>query len=194
VRSALGPDVELRLDANGAWSAEQAIERISALDEFDLGLVEQPVAAADLDGLVRVRRAVHPPITADESITSLADAKHVIDMDAAQVLVVKPMVVGGLRVAKEIIDLAQNSGVQVIITTTIDAGVGTAAALHLAATLPEGSPACGLATGSLLADDIVTKPPFVREGQMTLPSRPGLGIEIDEAKLAQYSGTERTLP
>lgn len=194
VRRAVGPDVQLRLDANGAWSAEQAISTIKALEEFNLELVEQPVAADDLEGLAHVRQAVRTPIAADESITSLAATQHVLQMDAAQVIVVKPMVVGGLRAAKEIADYARSAGAATVVTTTIDAGVGTAAALHLAAALPKDSLACGLATGSLLADDIVAEPISIREGRMPVPRGHGLGVEVDETTLAQYGGVERTLP
>ena len=194
VRQALGPDVQLRLDANGAWSTKQAIATIEALEEFRLEFVEQPVAAGDLEGMRRVRQAVRTPIAADESTSSLPAARRVLELNAAQVLVVKPMVVGGLRPAKRIAEVARQAGVATVITTTIDAGVGTAAALHLAATLPEDSLACGLATGSLLAGDVVTEPISVRESRMTVPSGPGLGIELDEANLAQYGGVERTLP
>ena len=76
----------------------------------------------------------------------------------------------------------------------VDAGVGTAAALHLAAALPEDSPACGLATGSLLTEDIVVEPLSVRESRMAVPRGSGLGVEVDATKLAQYGGVERTLP
>ncbi len=194
VRRAIGPDVQLRLDANGAWSPEQAIATIEALEEFRLEFVEQPVAAGDLEGMRSVRQAVHTLIAADESITSLDAARRVIEMDAAQVIVVKPMVVGGLRAAKQIVDHARSAGAATVITTAIDAGVGTAATLHLAAALPEDNLACGLATGSLLADDIVTEPLSVRDGRMTVPRAPGLGVEMDAGKLAQYGGVERTLP
>ncbi len=194
VRQALGPDVQLRLDANGAWNVEQAIATIEALEEFSLELVEQPVAADDLEGMRSVRQSVRTPIAADESITSLAAAQRVLELDAAQVIVVKPMVVGGLRAAKRIVDAAHAAGAATVITTTIDAGVGAAAALHLAASLPEDSPACGLATGSLLAGDIVIDPLLAREGRMTVPRGSGLGVELDATKLAQYGGVERTLP
>ncbi len=194
VRTALGPDIQLRIDANGTWSVEQAIATIEALEEYHLEFVEQPVAAGDLDGMRRVRQAVRTPIAADESITSLDAARRVLELEAAQVLVVKPMVVGGLRPAKQIADVAREAGVATVITTTIDAGVGTAAALHLAAALPDDSPACGLATGLLLAGDIVIEPIPVRQSLMTLPGGPGLGVELDAARLEKYGGVERTLP
>ena len=194
VREALGPDMQLRLDANGAWSADEAISAIGALAEYDLEFIEQPVAAGDLEGLRRVREAVRTPIAADESITSLDAARRVLELEAAQVFIVKPMVVGGLRPAMQIADAAREAGVATVITTTIDAGVGTAAAFHLAAALPEGGPACGLATGSLLAGDIVREPLPVRDGRMTVPRGQGLGVELDAEMLGQFGGAKRTIP
>jgi len=184
VRDALGPEIALRLDANGAWDSEGAIRTIQALEAYDLEFVEQPVPADDLDGLRQVQEAVRTPIAADEAITGLEAAQRVLELGAARVLVVKPMVVGSLQPARTMIELALKAGVSVVITTTIDTGVGVAAALHLAATLPEGSPACGLATSSLLADDIVTQRPVPCGGVMVLPEGLGLGIELDDTALS----------
>ena len=191
VRRALGSSVRLRIDANGAWDVEQAIVTIQALEEYDLELVEQPVHPGDLQGMARVRWAVETPIAADEDVTGLDAARRVLEAGAPQLLVVKLMVVGGLRPARQIAELASAAGVAVVVTTTIDAGVGTAAALHLAATLPEDGPACGLATGSLFVDDLVVRPLAASDGCLELPEGPGLGVELDGAKLARYGGVER---
>ena len=190
VRRALGPDIKLRLDANGAWSREQAVSTIQALASFDLELVEQPVPAYDVEGLACVRAAVRVPIAADEAVTSVEAARRVLEASAADILVLKPMVVGGLRPARRIMELAAVAGAECIVTTTIDSGVGTAAALHLAATLPSGARACGLATGSLLAGDLIRDPPAAHSGQMLLPDHPGLGVELDEKLLAQFAISE----
>ena len=187
VRAALGPDVALRIDANGAWQPDQAIATIQALEAFDLELVEQPVAPGQLAEMTRVRAAVAVPIAADEDVTSVESARRVLAAGAADALVVKPMTCGGIRPALEIATLADDAGVAVIVTTTIDSGVGTAAALQLAATLPENGPACGLATSSLLADDLVAAPLSARNGWLDVASGPGLGVELDEAKLERYS-------
>jgi len=187
VRDALGPRVKLRIDANGAWGGEQAIRTIRALEVYNLECVEQPVNPCNLEDMRRVREAVETPIAADESITDYENARHVLRREAAQILVLKPMVIGGLRPARRIAKLAQAAGAAVVVTTTIDAGVGTAAALHLAATLPHSGPACGLATGDLLASDLLVRPLAVSGGRMTLPEGPGLGIELDAVELTRYS-------
>ncbi len=185
VRDAIGPDVGLRIDANQAWDSDQAVAAIKALERFGLELVEQPVPANELEGLAAVRRAVNTPIAADEVIVNLASAQAVIDMGAADVLVLKPMIVGGLRPALDILEIAERKGLPVIVTTTIDSGVGIAAALHLAARVC-GKLACGLATAELLECDLTSSTPPPLRGYMICPRKPGLGVEIDEAKAAPY--------
>ena len=187
VRQATGERLKLRLDANGAWEVGQAIRTIQALEPHGIELVEQPVACGDVEALRRVRTAVRTPIAADEAVSSVAAAERVLRAAAAQVLVIKPMVVGGLRPARRIIEGAQAQGVSCIVTTTLDTGIGTAAALHLAATLPAPSPACGLATASLLTTDLLTTPLSIRAGRMQLPAAPGLGVRLDEVAVKRRS-------
>lgn len=188
VRSALGPGPRLRLDANGAWEVAEAIAIIRAAAPYGIELVEQPVAAPDLAGMAQVRRAVRTPIAADEAVGGPEQASEVLAAGAADVLIIKPMLAGGLRRAQAIGALAEAAGLRIIVTTTIDTGVGVAAALHLAATLPPPQPACGLATSALLHSDLLTEPLAVRHGALRLPGRPGLGIALDLRALAQYAG------
>ena len=185
VRDAIGADTLLRLDANQAWDIDAAIDYIRKLECYNLEFVEQPVAAGDIAGLAAVRCAVSTAIAADESVTGLGPAKKIIGHDAADLLVIKPMIVGGLRPAIEIIHLALSHEVEPVITTTIDSGVGIAAALHLAASF-EGTRACGLATAELLECDLTAGTPQVHGGEMVCPDTPGLGVEIDEVKSAPY--------
>lgn len=185
VRDAIGPDAMLRVDANQAWTPTRAISTIRELERFGIEFVEQPVPALDLQGLITVRKAVNTPIAADEPITSEHTARAVIESHAADIVVIKPMVVGGLRKAVEIANLARRVAVEAVITTTIDSGVGIAAALHLAAAI-EGSRACGLATAELLESDLTLGTTQAIAGLMLCPGTPGLGVEIDEVKSAPY--------
>ena len=187
VRKAIGDRLKLRLDANGAWGVEQAIHSIKALEPYGIELVEQPVACGDVEALRQVRAAVRTPIAADEDVDSVAAAERVLGAGAAQVLVIKPMVVGGLRPARQIIERAQSQGVSCIVTTTLDAGIGIAAALHLAATLPSTGLACGLATGALLTTDLLTTPLTVRDGRMQRPNAAGLGVRLDEEAVKRHN-------
>lgn len=187
VRSAIGPEVALRLDANGAWTTEQAIALIRRLERYDIDLVEQPVSARDLEGLAQVHRAVSAPVGADEALSDPGATRSIIAEHAADVLIIKPMAVGGLRAAREIIELASAADLGAIVTTAFDAGIGTAAALQLAATLPAPIQACGLATASLLESDLLTRSLRIEDGQMALPANSGLGVELDEEASARYT-------
>jgi L-alanine-DL-glutamate epimerase-like enolase superfamily enzyme len=189
IREAIGPDVLLRLDANGAWDEATAIATIGQLERFDLELIEQPVTVGDLGALGRVRAAVSTGIAADESVTDNASAERsILNADA---LVLKPMRLGGLSVTRYIAQDVLSAALRVIITTTIDAGIGTAAALHIAASLPDDGIAHGLATASLLASDLLKTPLAIDRGTMTLPRSPGLGVDLDDSALAKYVGPWR---
>ena len=186
VREAIGPTVKLRLDANGAWSVDAAVKVLRRLEPYEIELVEQPVAAQDLAGMARVRRETDIPIAADEAVAGVDRARRVVEAGAADVLVVKPMVAGGPRPAAEIVALARAAGLTAFVTSTVDAGIGVAAALHVAAVLPETAPACGLATGALLVADLVAPSLLVRNGAMALPPGSGLGVTLDEEQMAAY--------
>ena len=95
VRDAVGPQVALRVDANGAWDVDTAVATIKRLARYDLEIVEQPVAS--LDDLARVRRAVDVPVAADECVRSLEDARRLRALDAADAIVLKQQPLGGVR-------------------------------------------------------------------------------------------------
>ena len=152
VRDALGPGGLVRIDANGAWSTEEAVHRIPVLDRAAGGLeyVEQPVAA--VEDLARVRRRVAVPIAADESIRRAEDPYRVRDLHAADVAVLKVQPLGGVRACLRI---AEEIGLPVVVSSALETSVGIAAGVALAAALPELPHACGLATVQLLAGDVV---------------------------------------
>jgi len=186
VRTAVGPGVRLRLDANGAWDAPGAVAILRAAAALDLELVEQPVAPEDLAGMALVRAAAGVPVAADEPVGTPEQARRVLEAGAADLLVVKPMLAGGLRPARAVALMARRAGCRAIVTTTIDSGVGNTAALHLAATLPPDTPACGLATAALLAGDLTLGAPAPSRGRMAVPRRPGLGVALDPDQIARY--------
>lgn len=169
------PDVTLRLDANSAWDEPTAARALEALAPFRIELVEQPVPAADLDGMARLRRSSAIPIAADEAVLGLEHARRAIDAGAADYLIVKPTVAGGVTVARAIDDLARAAGLATIVTSALEVGPGLAAALHAAAMLPAGGPVCGVATGALFETSLVhgLPPPGP---VMPLPHAPGLGV------------------
>lgn len=185
-RRAIGPQVALRLDANGAWDEAEAIAFLEAVARYDIEFIEQPVAAGDLGAMRRVREAVDVPIAADEDVTGVEAARRVIDASAVDVLVVKPAVAGGLRRAMDIVQLARGAGLDAVVTSAMESGVGVAGALHVAAAArPER--ACGLGTLELLAGDLVSGGLRVVDGAMALLAGPGLGVALDARALARYA-------
>ncbi|WP_435073388.1 enolase C-terminal domain-like protein [Halorubrum sp. HHNYT27] len=189
VRNAVGNEVALRADANGAWDRSTARAALDRFETLDLAYVEQPLPAADLDGAAALRtdrggrggNAGDPPIpiALDESLAH-HDLEAVLDAGAADVVVLKPMALGGPGRAIEAAATARAAGVEPVITTTIDAVVARTAAVHVAAAVPDVVP-CGLATASLLDDDLAPDPCPVADGAATVPDGPGLaGDAFDE--------------
>jgi O-succinylbenzoate synthase len=155
VRDALGPSGRVRVDANGAWSVDDAVAAIALLDKAAGGLeyVEQPCAT--VEELAEVRRAVDVPIAADESIRRAEDPYRVRDLEAADVAVLKVQPLGGVRACLRI---AEEIGLPVVVSSALETSVGIAAGLALAAALPSLPYACGLATVQLLTADVAHVP------------------------------------
>jgi len=145
VRDAIGRDVRLRIDANRAWNEVEAIEALRALGDVGLEYCEEPVS--DPEGMARVKNAVHVPIAADESVVDLDSARRLLESDAADVLVLKPMALGGLHPARTIAGMAREHGADVVVTTMLETPVGRRGALHLAASLGPSPFAHGLRAG-----------------------------------------------
>ncbi|MUV89822.1 o-succinylbenzoate synthase [Halapricum sp. CBA1109] len=175
VRDAVGPGTRLRLDANASYDRETAAEAVDAFASADVAYVEQPLPADDLDGL-RGLRGRGVDIAVDESLTEYV-AQEVLDADAADVLILKPMVVGGPGNAHTIAMRARERGVEPVVTTTIDAVVARTAAVHVAAAIPDIRP-CGLATAGMLAEDLGPDPCSLADGRLSVPQSPGLGVEV----------------
>lgn len=165
VREALGPSGAIRIDANAGWDVATAVERIRALDRAARGLeyVEQPVAT--VGDLARVRRAVPVPVAADESIRRAEDPMAVVRAEAADVVVLKVQPLGGVRAC---LDLAEQVGLPVVVSSAIESSVGLAAGVALAAALPELPYACGLATAQLLTDDVTVAPLLPVDGALSV--------------------------
>ena len=163
VRDALGPEGRVRVDANGAWSVDDAVAAVRALDRAAGGLeyVEQP--CRDVEELAHVRRRVDVPIAADESIRRAADPYRVRDLEAADIAVLKVQPLGGVRACLRI---AEDIGLPVVVSSALETSVGIAAGVALAAALPELPFACGLATVQLLTNDVVDSPLVPHDGEM----------------------------
>src|SRR5436190_5937082 len=179
VRRAVGPEIALRLDVNGAWDVPTAEDRIEAVARFDLEYVEQPLPPGDDDALAELRRRVGVPIAADESVESVRAARDLVERDAVDVLVVKLARVGGASAAHEIAELAARRRVAVVMSNLFETGVGIAAAMAVARDLAlaalEDPTDHGLATAGLLEHDLLRRPLIVEGGQIHAPGGDGSG-------------------
>ena len=175
VREAVGEDVELRADANAAYDRETAHEALEAFASAGVSYVEQPLAAADLSGHRRLREA-GVDVALDESLVEY-DPQAILDADAADVVIIKPMVLGGPDSAHALAMRAREREIEPVVTTTIDGLVARAAAVHVAAAIPDVR-ACGLATADRLAEDLASDSCSVANGRIAVPQSSGLGVEV----------------
>jgi muconate cycloisomerase len=191
VRDVVGSQVKLGVDANGGWATPQiAIEAIQHLcDECNIYFAEQPLPAGDHDAMAEVRRSVPVPMIADESIYTLADAKMLARAQAADVFSIYIGKAGGIGPALEIARFAHSAGIACTIGSNLELGVGTAAMIHLALGAPgidaEAYP-CDIIGPLFYEDDVLSEPLPIAGGLARLRDRPGLGVELDDAKVEKY--------
>jgi L-Ala-D/L-Glu epimerase len=182
VREAVGPWPALRVDANRAWSVEDAVACIRSIEDHDLEFVEQPCRS--LEDLRQVRGRVSTPIAADESVGSLRAVRRALELEACDVVNIKLASAGGFKAAREALALARSRGLGAFLSSTLDGPWGIAAALQLAAA-EDVKLACGLATLELFDARIAAGVPAPRNGTLAVPAGPGLGVDISEAELAE---------
>lgn len=164
------PDVELRADANGAWTPETAKRVLERFAGLGVSLVEQPLPATDLEGHATLR-GCGVEIALDEGLVEHG-IEAVLDAGAADAIVCKPMALGGVDLAREVALQARDEDVGTVVTTTVDGAYARAAAVHLAASLPDHRPG-GLATGDRLGADLREGVAPVRAGAAVVPQGKG---------------------
>ena len=188
VRDAMGASARLRVDANGGWSVDQALDAIEKLARFDLEYVEQPVLDTRELARVRVelaRRGVEVKIAADESIRKSDDPMRVVQLKAADVAVVKVAPLGGVHNA---LAIAEQTGLEMVVSSALDTSVGMAAGVALAASLPELNYACGLGTINLLSGDVVANSLTPVRGSIDV-SRAESARHVDSWQCEQFAAS-----
>lgn len=183
VRELVGPDVRIRVDANGAWSVDEAVAAIERLSAFTLEYVEQPCAT--VSELLSLRTQIDGMgvfIAADESVRKATDPLEVAFAGAADILVLKAPPLGGIRRALDIIAQAE---LPAVISSALDTSVGISMGLHLAASVPRLEMACGLATVALLEGDVVEHPLLPVDGEL-----PVHRVTLSEARLSEFAANE----
>lgn len=162
VRSAMGPEGRIRIDANMGWNVNEAERALHALSEFDLEYAEQPCVSVEELAELRSRlRKWDIPIAADESVRKAEDPLRVARAGAADLIIVKTQPLGGVR---RTLDIVEQAGLPAVVSSAIDTSVGLAQGAHLAAALPGLDHDCGLGTAALLTADVTSTPLLPEQG------------------------------
>jgi muconate cycloisomerase len=189
VREAVGSEVALRADANGAWSAADAVTQLKRLAPFHLQLIEQPVAGEDFAGLKRVRDETGLPVMADESLVTIDQARRLIEQRACDCFNIRLSKCGGITGSLEIAKLARQAGIKIQVGAQVgETGILSAAARTLAAHLPELAAAEGSFGTWLLTEDITFEDvSFGYAGIAPLLKTRGLSVTVKEHALEQLA-------
>ncbi|MGD8149263.1 o-succinylbenzoate synthase [Ornithinimicrobium sp. Y1694] len=192
VRRVLGAQARIRVDANGAWSVDDAVRALGALAPLGLEYAEQPCATVGELAALRVRLArngIDVPIAADESIRRAEDPLRVAREGAADLIVVKVAPLGGVARALEIV---AQCGLPAVVSSALDTSVGLAAGVRLAAALPQLDHDCGLGTAALLAADVVEETLVPEGGSISTHRADAAREAVDPGRVAAYgTGAER---
>lgn len=183
VREQVGPQVELKIDASGAWSEEEAIAAIERLARHNLAGVETPVAREQVASLARVRRAVNVPIL--EHANDLDLALRMIQAEAVDVINTYVGGMGGLYPLQQMLAVCEAAGVGVLFGSTLELGIGTAAQLHAAASTTQLTLSSDLIGPAMYTDDVIKQPFEYRDSTLPLPTGAGLGVELDWEKVEE---------
>lgn len=186
IKRALGDRASVRVDVNQAWSEGVALRACQALAEAGVELIEQPVPRHDVQALARVSARSPAPVMADEAIESLPDAFALARAGAAPVFALKIAKTGGPRAVLKVAHLAQAAGIGLYGGTMLEGSIGTLASAHAFATLERLDWHSELFGPLLLTEDILVEPPTYRDFQLLLPQGPGLGVSLDEDRLAHF--------
>ncbi len=182
LRTELGPDVVLEADANGAYDLDAA-DIFRALDRFELGMLEQPLAPGRLTDHARLAAGLDTPLCLDESIVSLDAARQAIELGACRIVNIKPAQVGGYLEAVRIHDLCEEHGVPVWCGGYLETGLGLAANLALASLPNFTLPGDTIPPTRYFTADIVDEYQPI-DGRLRVPTGIGLGVEPEPDRVA----------
>jgi L-alanine-DL-glutamate epimerase-like enolase superfamily enzyme len=182
VRDAVGPEVTITIDFNQACSAKEAIRSINRMEPYDVMLVEQPVKATDLKGMALVRQSVAPLVMADEAVNSATDALRIIEAGAADVISLKIPKMGGIFKARKAAAVCEAAGIDYLVGTAPGSRLLDAANVHLAASLKNLKLPCEIGEFERMANDPASGLE-ITGGFSSPPEKPGLGVEVDLAKI-----------
>ena len=190
-RDAVGNSYPLIVDANQGWDVDTAIRYYNMIKTCDILFFEQPVQSWDVEGLAKIRRKIDIPLSADESVVSIHDARKLVEADAVDIFSIKVTKNGGIKPAKNICDFADANGIQILFNSMIEEGITQAASINLCSTCSNLVTSMGHAffSPNRLESDICNYHELIKPelGSVMVPDQPGLGVEVDDSLVKRYN-------
>jgi muconate cycloisomerase len=186
VRAVVGSAMKLRIDANMQYDADTSLRLCRMVKPFDLQLFEQPVPKNDLAGMARVRREGGIPVMADESVYDHASLLAVIKAGAADYVKFGIKQAGGVLRSARMLATAEAAGLPVVIGHGFGLDPSTLAEVMLAASSRNVLPGLECVGPLKVVDTVTTTRLDISSGSLPLPDGPGIGVTLDDSKLAQY--------
>ncbi len=186
IKKAVGERASVRVDVNQAWDEAVALRACRILGDNGVDLVEQPIHRSNAIGLARLSASSPIPIMADEAIESVEDAFNLARMGAGTIFALKIAKTGGPRAALRAAAIADAAGIGLYGGTMLEGGIGTLASAQAYITLPKMAWDTELFGPLLLTEDILANPPVYKDFHLHVPHAPGLGLELDEERVAFF--------
>jgi L-alanine-DL-glutamate epimerase-like enolase superfamily enzyme len=186
VRAAIGPKVKMAIDANNAWTPSVALKFMRAVERFDIHWLEEPVATEDLDGSAALAQQLDTPVAGYETETGLPGFRELIARRAVDIVQPDVIWTGGITECRKVAALAQAYNLPVI-PHVFASGLATIANMHLIASLSNAGLLECDQNPNPLRSELFNEPLEIdRNGQITLPDRPGLGVTLNQETIAKY--------
>jgi muconate cycloisomerase len=192
VRELAGEEAHIKLDANGAWSVEEAIANMRRLERYHPAAIETPVPSDDLDAMRRVKAGMATPYM--EHAGSPRRALEYLRAGVVDVFKLSAGALGGLHRARKVAAMIGTAGAAAYVGSTVEMGLGTLALGHLAAATAACGWPCDLRGPLLLVDDVLDAPVRYAGGCLELPSGSGIGAGLDSSKVQALAGDLGTTP
>lgn len=190
ISQAVGPEIPLMVDVNQGWDYSTALRTIRQLESLNISMVEQPLAANEIDAMAKLQASVNLPLSVDEALHSTHEAVTIIRQDAARVFSLKVGKCGGLFRTRQIAAIAEAARTPCFVNSMIEMGISVMASVHVAATVPNlVKHGHALMSNLRIKEDILLDGNFQYDGRDILVPQDckGLGLKVDEDKLARLA-------
>ncbi|MCH8567194.1 MAG: o-succinylbenzoate synthase [Balneolales bacterium] len=176
------PSLKIRIDANGAWSTKEAAKNLKNLEPLNIEYCEQPIGVDKAESMAWLRSQTHIKIAVDESVKSLPDVLQILKLNMADLIVVKPMLLGKFSNFMSLVSACRSKGVQIVVTSLLDSGIGRMMSAQLASLIVPSIHDHGLATGNLLLKDTISDAPLIYKARYATSNIPA----FEEASDLQF--------